>query len=548
MKNRIIEKLLPAAFAMIMLMQPQPVQAVEAKAAALEAASIKTASAGQIEAVFESDSWENPGVIFSGEKGALGVSKSSAVPAAVESTSSLFGLKDIIYSNMSNRKESFVINYTGDTSSLKPDLQGVMAQVDQQDEYLANSRGGYSWSYAGYVNDATITFSVDYLHSKSQEDYIESRTGEILSEIISPGMSDLQKVKAVNDYIVLNTQYSKETLASAHSPYAILTEGKGVCQAYALLEYKMLGKLGFENRYVIGNAGGEAHAWNSVNIGGSWYFIDSTWNDPVPDRKYNVSYKYFLVTQEYLDDDHSWEKSNYQQTGGDDYAYFHDMSFTCSDSDYVYYSSDSDGNTLHSISVDGSGDTKLNSYRSYYITCYDDWIYYSNYSNGGYVYKIKKDGTGEEKLNSVHSTDLHMDGSNLVYTNKNTGLQEYIQLEEEPGKDDRQELEMDPLYIWEEPFSEKAAQPKGKYWTVEFSKPLDEGSVSGENIFVGESDGGLLLKTSTSVTLAEGSKIEIKPVDGWKSGGVYYLFISENVKSENGESLGKGIRMKFTIE
>ncbi|KDR94934.1 protein of unknown function [Peptoclostridium litorale DSM 5388] len=548
MKIRIIKQFLPAALAVIMLMQPQPIQAIEAKAAALETASIETVSEGQREAVFESDSWENPYTTYNGEEGALVISKSSAVPAAVESAGSLFGLKDIIYDNMLNRNASFAINYTGDTSNLKPDLQSIMAEIDAQDEYLSNSRGWYSWSATGYVNDATITFNVDYLHSKSDEDYIESETDSILSEIISPGMSDLEKVKAVNDYIVLNTQYSEETFASAHSPYAILTEGKGVCQAYALLEYKMLGKLGFERRYVVGNAGGVGHAWNSVNIGGNWYFIDSTWNDPLPDRKYNVSYKYFLVTQEYLDDDHSWEKSNYQQTGGDDYSYFHDMSYTFSDSDHIYYSSDLDGGALHSISVDGSGDIKLNNYKSYYMACYGDWIYYSNYSNGGYIYKIKKDGTVEEKLNTVHSTDLHMDGSRLAYTNNSTGLQEYIQLEEEPGKDAREELEIDPSYSWEEPFSQKTGQPEGKYWTVEFTKPLDEGSVNGENVFVGESDGGVLLKTDTSVTLAEGSKVEIKPVDGWESGGVYYLFISEGVRSENGESLGRGIRMKFTIE
>ncbi len=538
---------------MLMAVQAQPSLAVKAGFAVVETApgnqvEQRESAAIEKEFIFESDSYVNPDIIYTGEKGASRISKSSVSPAAAEIAGDLSELKDAIYNKMSSREENFEINYTGDTSNLKPDIQAVLAEIDMQDEYLANSRGGYSWSATGYVNDATITFNVNYLHSKSQEDYIESETDEILSSIILPGMTDLEKLKAVNDYIVLNTQYGDDTFASAHSPYAILSEGKGVCQAYALLEYKMLGKLGFERRYVAGDAGGVGHAWNSVNLGGSWYFIDSTWNDPTPDRKNKVSYKYFLVTQQYLDDDHNWNQSDYQQTGYDDYSYFHEMSDTSFDSDYIYYSSEGDEDTLHKVSIDGSEDVKLNGDRSYYIAGRGEWIYYSNYSKGGYIYRIKKDGTGEEQFNSVHSTDLYIDGDRLVYTNESTGAKEYIQLEQEPEEDTREELDMDPSYVWDEPFSPKAGQPSDKQWTVEFSKPLDGSAVNGQNVFVGESEGGVLLKTDISVNLTDASHIKIQPADAWNSGGVYYLFIKDGVKSQSGEFLGKGIKMKFTIE
>ncbi len=93
-------------------------------------------------------------------------------------------------------------------------------------------------------------------------------------------MSDFEKAKAVNDYIVLNTTYSENTATSPHNPYAILKEGKGVCQAYALLTYRLLKAGGMDVRYVTGYAG-EDHAWNLVKVDGKWYHLDTTWNDPV---------------------------------------------------------------------------------------------------------------------------------------------------------------------------------------------------------------------------------------------------------------------------
>ena len=549
MENRVKHLLLAIFSFVVVAMHPQQSLAVESDLVVLE-----TSAADQIhqsETIFESDSWENPGIIYTEQKESSKVSKSSALSADIESADNLSGLKDIIYSNMSNREESFLINYTGDTSSLKSDIQDVMAEIEMQDEYLANSRSGYSWSARGYANDMDITFEVGYLHSKSDEDYIESKVDDILSGIISPDMSDLEKVKAVNDYIVLNTEYSTDTFASAHSPYAILTEGKGVCQAYALLEYKMLGKLGFEHRYVVGDAGGVGHAWNSVNLDGSWYFIDSTWNDPVPDRKHNVSYCYFLVTDDYLDDDHNWEESSYQSTGYDEYSYFHEMDHTSSDIDYIYYRRESDAGTLHKSSVDGSEDMQLTGDKAYYIANQGEWVYYSNYSYGGYVFKVKKDGTDKEQLNSVNSKDIHIDENNLVYTSCDTGLEEYIQIDsEQPGEPEevKEKLDIDPSYVWDEPFSQKTGQPAGKVWTIEFSKPVDGSTANGQSVFVGKIEGEDLVKTDITVTLADSNKIEIKPQAAWESGGEYYLFISEGVTSGGGEALGKGIRMKFTVE
>ena len=102
-------------------------------------------------------------------------------------------------------------------------------------------------------------------------------------------------MKAVNDYIVSQTAYTSETKSSPHSAYTVLAERGGVCQGYALLAHSMLQKLGIETQYIVGYVGEVGHAWNLVKLGGQWYHFDTTWNDPVPDRKGAVRYQYFLV-------------------------------------------------------------------------------------------------------------------------------------------------------------------------------------------------------------------------------------------------------------
>lgn len=59
-----------------------------------------------------------------------------------------------------------------------------------------------------------------------------------------------------------------------------------VCYGYATAMKVLLDRAGIENVLVEGwarngaNGSGEQHAWNYVSVGGSWYAVDPTWNDP----------------------------------------------------------------------------------------------------------------------------------------------------------------------------------------------------------------------------------------------------------------------------
>lgn len=136
------------------------------------------------------------------------------------------------------------------------------------------------------------------------------KVSEILSKIIQDDMSDYEKEIAIHDYIVANceygyTDYSREY---AYRAYGCLVQNRAVCNGYAESMALLLTCAGVENKIVTGTGKGELHAWNQVCLDGKWYNVDTTWDDPLPDRGSFVGHKYFNVPDDIMDDDHIWSE------------------------------------------------------------------------------------------------------------------------------------------------------------------------------------------------------------------------------------------------
>ena len=136
----------------------------------------------------------------------------------------------------------------------------------------------------------------------------------VIDDIVTPGMTEYQKVKAIHDYIVNNTQYDYDNYLndtipeSSYGPEGVLVYGKAVCQGYAYA-FELLCELeGIDCVVVSGTANGGGHAWNQVKVDGVWYNIDTTWDDPVAywGGVYVdiLSYDYFLISDEVMYQDH----------------------------------------------------------------------------------------------------------------------------------------------------------------------------------------------------------------------------------------------------
>ena len=104
----------------------------------------------------------------------------------------------------------------------------------------------------------------------------------------------MRKIKAIHDYIITHVQYDTTMNQGVNAPYFALTQGKTLCQGYAMLFYQMAKEENIPVRLISGTAGSKkiGHAWNLVQVDGVWYHLDATWDDPIPDVAGRTVYTY----------------------------------------------------------------------------------------------------------------------------------------------------------------------------------------------------------------------------------------------------------------
>jgi len=158
------------------------------------------------------------------------------------------------------------------------------------------------------------------------------RITNILSDILYGVNREADKIKKIHDYLVQNTVYDLDvynkvingtynsytdreqtalnvlgTRYHIDPQYEPLGHYLAVCDGYSNATAALLRAAGIETRIVTSAT--MNHAWNNVFTGGSWKFLDVTWDDPVPgellqtysDNFYDngpayVSYTYYLLT------------------------------------------------------------------------------------------------------------------------------------------------------------------------------------------------------------------------------------------------------------
>ena len=125
----------------------------------------------------------------------------------------------------------------------------------------------------------------------------------ILDQIITDGMSEFQKVKAIHDYICKNAEYDWGNYVGGTIPdtsynvTGFLEYGVIVCDGYAKTFKLLCNSAGIECERVTGWGAGGRHAWNQVQIDGKWYNVDVCWDDE-DDIMYPIEYVYFLLSDE----------------------------------------------------------------------------------------------------------------------------------------------------------------------------------------------------------------------------------------------------------
>jgi hypothetical protein len=144
----------------------------------------------------------------------------------------------------------------------------------------------------------------------------------VIGELIFEGMDDYEKELAIHDWIIEWADYDKEASDNGpfarpdpdnDNPYGLLVNKKAICTGYSSTFQLFMDLLGIECITVNGSSGDSysEHSWNMVKIGGQWYCVDVTWNDPIGvGQNDSRMHEYFNVTSEFMRQTaHHWDKS-----------------------------------------------------------------------------------------------------------------------------------------------------------------------------------------------------------------------------------------------
>ena len=206
-------------------------------------------------------------------------------------------------------------------SSMDPDAVDRIYQTIMMDHPELFYLDGYTITRHTIAEEvAFYTFSGQYNRTWEEKEALTLEVEETADKIIkgiSDAASDYEKVKYVYEYIVRNTLYDEDS-EDNQNILSVLLNQASVCQGYAYATQYLLHEMGIPCTTVAGTAASRegnqvTHAWNLVYIEDSYYYVDTTWGDPVTGRDVQaaelvdedyVNYDYLNLTTAQISRDH----------------------------------------------------------------------------------------------------------------------------------------------------------------------------------------------------------------------------------------------------
>jgi len=244
----------------------------------------------------------------------------------------------VIENNITEQNTKFYVN-TVDLSSDTIDLNicDYFLNVQKADtswwsytaEGIKYTYIEYDVTYSMYANVSKAIKTGDVKSLAADEKQVYDKVNQIISDYVTPDMSDYEKELVLHDYLVRNTAYdtspSGQIPWDSHTPYGALINGVAVCNGYSDSFKLLMDAAGIECDIVYGEAARDGttvkHAWNRVRIDGDYYLVDVTWDDVFPDMPDVVVYDYFNVTDNMIGADHTPYTTEHECVS-DKYNYF----------------------------------------------------------------------------------------------------------------------------------------------------------------------------------------------------------------------------------
>lgn len=147
----------------------------------------------------------------------------------------------------------------------------------------------------------------DAQKSASMQQEIEQHADEWLKDLDRTA-DDYHKILYVYEKIVNMVDYNADA-SDNQNIYSVFVNHSSVCAGYSRATQYLLERLGIFCTYVTGKTSeGESHAWNLVKCNGDYYYVDTTWGDPVFQKEegeetsagQNISYDYMCCDDDEL--------------------------------------------------------------------------------------------------------------------------------------------------------------------------------------------------------------------------------------------------------
>ena len=321
-------------------------------------------------------------------------------------------VQQVIYEGIMAQEVEIDISNFGiqadDLESLKTILGNTVQNVVNNEPDLFFIDKNYSFGYYKSGDQYVVSYiSPIYLYTGAELEAEMAAYNSAVNAIVA----DARKADTVvgqmlraNEYFCLNFEYDTDLVI--RKPNEFFKQGKGVCQAYTLAFKAVCDRLGVTSTTASSSA--MNHIWNMVDVGGEWYHIDVTWNDPTPDSKLFAHHKNFMRSDSGISSTghHSWSSSVSATSTKYDSVGWLELGVPLSViGDTVYYTSIDDFNvTVHTCDISDLSVTDLYTYR---ISSYSSWGV-PCCSNGYRVYFPKGD--------SVYSVDMDGADYRLEYT------------------------------------------------------------------------------------------------------------------------------------
>lgn len=167
----------------------------------------------------------------------------------------------------------------------------------------------FSMGTKTYTQGETVIKALDYVKIELFNDQREAVSAHIdaFSTQYLSASDPREVIREINKGLVLQTRYDTSVLDldltaitdhTSFEAYGLFEFDTAVCSGYAKAFLGVAEEVGIPALVVSSRA--MNHAWNLVFDGQDWLYVDSTYNDPIPDKAGRVITTYLLVDESSL--------------------------------------------------------------------------------------------------------------------------------------------------------------------------------------------------------------------------------------------------------